>query len=231
VLGHAGGSVCLGLFSSPLWFNRPMQQRSTARPVRLALAGLVTGLLIALAPVSASAATVTVKMGINAFEPAAKTVARGDTVKWSNKGGFIEHNVQATKPRWYFYSNKSKTVGDIRPGQTFSFTFRAAGRFKYVCSIHGGMDGTITVPIKVTKLTGPVRYRITVASASSSSPWANEVQVRKPGSSTWTRIARTSGTSVTFTPTKRGTYTFRSRVTNTNTGSDSLWSPAVSRTY
>lgn len=208
-----------------------MQQRTAARPARLALVGLVAGLLIALAPVSASAATVTVKMGIASFEPAAKTIARGDTVKWSNKDGFIEHNVQATKPRWYFYSNKSQTKGDIQPGETFSHTFRAAGRFTYVCSIHEEMKGSITVPIKVTKLTGPVRYRITMASARSASPWANEVQVRKPGSSTWTRIARTSGTSVTFTPTKRGTYTFRSRVTNTSTGSDSLWSPAVSRTY
>ena len=230
MLGHAGGSVSPGLFSAVLWFNRAMH-RSTARPVHLTLVGIVAGLLLALAPMTAAAATVTVKMGLNDFDPVAKTVARGTTVKWSNKGGFLEHNVQATAPRWYFYSTKNKDLGDIEPGETYSFTLRAAGRFAYVCSIHTGMDGSITVPITVSKLTGPVRFRVTVASASSRSPWTNEVQVRKPGASGWTRIARTTGTSVTFTPKKRGTYTFRSRVTNTSTGADSGWSPAVSRTY
>lgn len=190
----------------------------------------MAGLLIALAPVAASAATVTIQMEVNAFSPKAKSVARGTTVKWSNKGGFLEHNVQATAPKWYFYSTK-KDVGDVLPGDTYRFTFRAAGRFAYLCSIHSGMTGSITVPITVTTLTGPTRYRITVASAASTSPWANEVQVRKPGSSTWTRIARTTGTTVVFTPVKRGTYTFRSRVTNTSNGADSGWSPTIARTY
>ena len=118
-------------------------------------------------------------------------------------------------------------IATVAPGESYRFTFRAAGTFRYVCSIHNGMDGTITVPIAVAKLSGPLRFRITVASASASGSWRNEVQVRRPGAPTWVRIARTSGTSVTYTPTKRGTYAFRSRVTNVTTGADSAWSPAV----
>lgn len=230
MLGHAGGAVCLGLFSRGVWFNRAMTPLPAARRLRLTAAGLLATMLVALAPVAASAATVTIQMEVNSFSPSAKSVARGTTVKWSNKGGFLEHNVQATAPKWYFSSTK-KDVGDVLPGESYRFTFRAAGRFTYLCSIHSGMNGSITVPIAVTTLSGPLRYRITVASAASSSPWANEVQVKKPGSSSWTRIARTTGTSVTFTPVKRGTYTFRSRVTNTSTGADSGWSPTIARTY
>ncbi len=207
-----------------------MLHRPTARSPRLTLAGLIASAVIALGPVTASAATATVKMGFNDFTPATKTVARGDRVRWSNKGGFLEHNVQATAPRWYFYSTK-QNAGDILPGDTYQFTFRSAGHFSYVCSIHSGMDGSITVPISVAKLTGPVRFRVTVASAPATGPWRNEVQVRRPGSSTWKRIALTTATSVTFTPSKRGTHLFRSRVTNTSTGADSGWSPTVSRTW
>lgn len=215
-----------------MWLNPSMLHRTTARSLRMTLTVLAASLAIALAPAAASAATVKITMGFNDFTPASKPVARGATVKWVNPtNGVFEHNVQATAPRWYFYSTRSATKGDIFPGQSYRFTFRAAGTFHYVCSIHSGMDGTITVPISVAKLSGPVRFRITVASASASGAWRNEVQVRRPGASTWVRIARTTGTTVTYAPSKRGTYAFRSRVTNVTTGANSAWSPAVSRTF
>ena len=35
--------------------------------------------------------------------------------------------------------------GSLAPGAAFSHTFRAAGTFRYHCSIHTYMTGTITV--------------------------------------------------------------------------------------
>jgi len=201
----------------------------SARPLRLALAGLLAGLVVAASPLTASAATRTVRMGFNDFNRAAVTIARGDKVKWVNPdSGFLEHDVKSTAPAKYFSSGAR---GGMAPGERFAFTFRSAGRFAYHCSIHSGMIGAVTVPISVSRLYGPARFRVTVASAASSGSWRHQVQAQKPGSSAWVTVATTSSTSVTYTPSERGTHDFRARVTNTTTGADSGWSPVVSRTY
>jgi plastocyanin len=196
------------------------------RPIRLALAGLAASVLVALAPMSAGAATTNVKMLANDFAPANVTIARGGTVRWNNKHqqAFLDHDATSTHPRGYFRK-------DVRVGKAKTFTFPSAGRFLYVCTLHAGMDGTVTVPISVTKLTGPVRFRVTMASRSISSPWRHVVQVRKPGSSSFQTIGTTTASTVTWRPTKRGTHVFRSKVLNINNNQDSAWSPTVSRTY
>ncbi len=201
----------------------------SARPLRLALAGLLASLVVAAAPLTASAATRTVTMGFNDFSPAARTIARGDKVKWVNPEAlFLGHDVKSTAPAKYFSSGGA---GGMAPGDTYSFTFRSAGRFAYHCSIHSGMTGSVTVPITVSRLFGPARFRVTVATAAAAGSWRHQVQVQKPGASSWITIRTTSSSSVTYTPTRRGTYDFRSRVTNTATGTDSGWSPVVSRTF
>jgi plastocyanin len=207
-----------------------MLHRSAAQPIRLTLAGLVASVALALAPAAASAATHKVRMGFNDFSPATVSAARGDTVRWVNPSdGFLEHDVKSTAPAKYFSSGKA---GGLVPGDTYTFTFDSAGTFAYYCSVHPeSMKGTVRVPIKVTRLYSPARFRVTAAASSSSSPWKHEIQVQKPGSSAWTRIALTTSASVTFTPGKHGTFHFRSRVTNTTTGADSGWSPTVTRSY
>jgi plastocyanin len=69
------------------------------------------------------------------FFPAAQSIAKGDTVTWTNKMGFA-HTVTADDG-----SFDSKLSG----GGTFSHTFPAAGSFPYSCTIHPSMKGTITV--------------------------------------------------------------------------------------
>ena len=204
-----------------------MITRRAARPLPTLLAVLGATIAIALAPVTAGAATRVVEMGFSDFSPSGLTLSRGDEVRWINDSP-LDHDVKSTAPAKYFSSGRA---GGIGIGEQYSFTFRSAGRFSYHCSVHPGMDGSVTVPLRITTLYGPLRYRITVASSSASSPWKHEIQVQKPGSSSWTRIALTSATSVTYDPSKRGSYDFRTRVTNVNTGADSGWSPTVSRTY
>jgi plastocyanin len=69
------------------------------------------------------------------FEPAALTVARGETVVWINKDPF-PHTVTA---RGVFDSH------EIGAGKSWKFTPRRPGVYEYVCTLHPGMKATLTV--------------------------------------------------------------------------------------
>jgi plastocyanin len=70
------------------------------------------------------------------YDPATVTIKVGDTVTWVNQDQ-PQHDVVADNGEF-----KSQLF-DL--GQTFSFTFTAAGTYPYHCSIHPGMTGTVTV--------------------------------------------------------------------------------------
>ena len=70
----------------------------------------------------------------NLFRPRTITIARGDSVKWKNRGNLTHTSTSAA---W--------DSGSIRPGDSFKRRFRRAGTFDYHCSIHPEMTGTITV--------------------------------------------------------------------------------------
>ena len=69
------------------------------------------------------------------FEPAQLTVKVGTTVTWTNRDDIPHTIVSAGK----FRSKTMDTDG------TFSFTFTAAGDYKYFCSLHPHMTGMIKV--------------------------------------------------------------------------------------
>jgi plastocyanin len=78
-----------------------------------------------------------IKMQNIAFSPNATTVKVGEKVTWTNDDT-VDHNVTANSGADF----KSKDFGK---GGTFSFTPEKAGTIKYVCTIHPGMTGTLTV--------------------------------------------------------------------------------------
>ena len=69
------------------------------------------------------------------FAPAEVKVKVGDTVTWTNHDDIPHTVVSAGK----FRSKAMDTDG------TFSFTFTSAGEYKYFCSLHPHMTGTIKV--------------------------------------------------------------------------------------
>jgi plastocyanin len=69
------------------------------------------------------------------FTPAELKVKVGDTVTWTNHDDIPHTVVAAGKYR-------SKTMDT---DGTFSFTFTAAGDYKYFCSLHPRMTGTVKV--------------------------------------------------------------------------------------
>jgi plastocyanin len=71
-----------------------------------------------------------------AFSPTTLTTNAGTTVKWTNNDG-VTHTVT---------SNTSVfDSGNLSNGKSYSFTFSAAGTYKYYCAIHPSMTGTIIV--------------------------------------------------------------------------------------
>ena len=71
------------------------------------------------------------------FIPASVTVAVGGTVTWQN-GSPAAHNVRSTTGAFL-------GSPDLDPTETFLVTFAQAGTFPYQCTIHPGMNGTVTV--------------------------------------------------------------------------------------
>jgi plastocyanin len=96
----------------------------------------VAFLAVALLQGTTRADTVDVSIGSFVFIPQALTINVGQTVRWTNNHTF---NHTVTEDALLFDS------GTLLPGQTFSFTFNAAGVYPYHCSIHLSMTGTITV--------------------------------------------------------------------------------------
>ncbi len=82
-----------------------------------------------------SAGSGTVSMVDNAFSPARMTVRVGSTVTWVNNGAAV-HTATASG---------AFDSGLVSPGGRYSHRFDRAGTFPYVCIVHPGMAGTITV--------------------------------------------------------------------------------------
>jgi plastocyanin len=86
---------------------------------------------------ASAAKTVGIDMKNTAFEPNQVTVKVGQTVRWENYDGF-DHNVVATEGETFKSDNFGK-------GGEYKYTVDKPGTIKYVCTLHPGMEGTITV--------------------------------------------------------------------------------------
>lgn len=75
------------------------------------------------------------------FVPKNKEVDVGTTVIWINKDSY-DHTVE--NPAGLFSSDS------ISEGATFSYTFESSGIYDVECTIHPGMEGTISVGVDNT---------------------------------------------------------------------------------
>jgi plastocyanin len=88
------------------------------------------------APAS-SGNTVTIDMKNIQFSPKDVTVKAGQTVKWVNQDT-VDHDVKADSGA----SFKSDLFGK---GESFEWKADKAGTVSYVCTVHPGMTGKLTV--------------------------------------------------------------------------------------
>jgi plastocyanin len=113
------------------------------RKARQALAFSLLGTALILGTVigrNSSAAPAAQQVTINnyAFSPAKITIAPGTTVVWVNRDSDA-HTVTDSAGPEHFQSP------GLENGDRFSFTFKKAGSYQYVCSVHPFMHGTIIV--------------------------------------------------------------------------------------
>jgi plastocyanin len=71
------------------------------------------------------------------FNPDSVTVKAGDTVTWTNNDT-VGHDVTGD-------DFNSGDPGGLQNGDTFAHAFDKAGTFDYVCTVHPGMEGSVTV--------------------------------------------------------------------------------------
>jgi plastocyanin len=101
--------------------------------------------LLVLATTPALAADVAVKIGNFTFGPQELKVKSGTTVTWTNEDD-IPHTVVSVN------NFRSKALDS---DEKFSFTFATPGTYKYFCSLHPHMTGTIVVEAATGSNTPP----------------------------------------------------------------------------
>jgi plastocyanin len=147
--------------SSDAPFLESRRSRSPNRPVpyvvlAIALpAAIAIVTLLARRTAVASQPVVTIKMldVPAAFEPGTVTIKIGDTVEWRNVGNEVHH--ATTDPSMAINCGdvgspagaETFDSGFLKPGATFSHTFKVAGTYRYACAVHetSGMIGKIVV--------------------------------------------------------------------------------------
>jgi plastocyanin len=172
-------------------------------------------------------ATTSVTVSDSGFAPASVTIVQGDTVKWSFAG-----------PGSHSASDSGLGLFDsglLGPGSQFSYAFFASGR--YTISDAGSANtAAVTVPIRIFPTAGTLGTLFAVAWATQDAPvgYAYDVQIEGPGATAFTGwrsnvrkgVGTFSSNDLNFSGT--GTYLFRARIRNTNTGVASNWSSVVS---
>jgi plastocyanin len=143
-----------------------------------ALFALVTGTLVALlvAGFPASASNATIAAGAASWNPNSATITAGESVTWTNAGGF--HNVCVQKPETTGDACDEFTNGD--PADTWtsaSHSFTAAGTYNFFCAAHRSLGRTGTITVQPASTTPPPDSQptdtITVPTSTDTGPAAD----------------------------------------------------------
>jgi plastocyanin len=105
-------------------------------PMRKLFLALAAVAALAVAGPAGAATTKNVNIFGSTFSPKTQTITEGDTVTWVNKDN-TNHQVLADKGQF--------VSAVLRPKQTFSFTFNAAGTYTYKDELHPTLKAKIVV--------------------------------------------------------------------------------------
>src|SRR2546425_3097384 len=114
-----------------------------AKPCAIVVIAVVALLLGSPRPAALAAnMTATIQddsFGPSSFSPNPLTISVGDSVTWKNNGPAV-HTVTSDAGQATSFDS-----GNIAVGATFDQVFSQAGTFKYHCTIHAGMTGSVIV--------------------------------------------------------------------------------------
>lgn len=117
---------------------RALGQQARAAVLLVSVLGaLLATLVLGTSPARAAQHhSVTIKQYM--FMPRSLSIRAGDTITWTNQDS-VGHDVEVTSGPASFHSPM------LSQGQSWSFTFSAAGTYSYICSVHPDMTATVTV--------------------------------------------------------------------------------------
>ncbi len=123
---------------------------------------------------SARAANFNVVLSPNIFVPSVLNIQVGDSVTWTNQGGF--HNVEAVSGLF----NNGPPSSDP---WTFTFTFTEAGSVPYICIVHVGLGMTGVVNVSgAPAQPGSIRFASGASSVNEAAGTA-AIQLQRTGGS------------------------------------------------
>ena len=130
-------------------------------PLRLGLAAALVALVFGLAVPTVLAATRGVAIQDFAFSPRTVEIRVGDTVRWTNRDS-VAHSATA--------QNGSFDTGLLSDGESGSVRFTAAGTYRYICTPHPDMTGTVVVRSAGTGIVPPNTATISADDAPPAPP-------------------------------------------------------------
>jgi plastocyanin len=123
----------------------------------VALATALVALAFSLAVPAVFAATRGVAIRDFAFSPRTVEIRVGDTVTWRNRDS-VAHTATAR--------NGSFDTGLLADGESASIRFRVPGTYRYICTPHPDMTGTVVVRSAGTGIVPPNTATETTGAAS-----------------------------------------------------------------
>ena len=156
------------------------------------------------------------------FSPTSRIPAQ-DTAVLFRFLGPSQHTVTDTSGMGLFDS------GPLASGTSYTVPVIGGGQYPFACSIHPSMTGVLKVGVLTTPSTGSAATAFSIQWATGAAPtgYVFDVQIKRPGTTTWKALATdTTAGQLTFTPDKgTGTYSFRAR-TQVAGGASTQWSAA-----
>jgi len=193
-----------------------------SRRVAAVAAALVGAVLLAPAPVVAGTTTPDVRMYDNRFGPVTTVVGQGESVEFTNFGRVVHDASDGTGLDLF-------ATDLLAPPESESITpLPGAGDYRYYCTFHPEMVGSLRVPVRASHTQAPVGAWVTVRWAAERAPagLVFDVQRRRPGADHFVewRVEAIAAAAV-FRPSQRGLWTIRARVREGGGITSTAWSP------
>jgi uncharacterized repeat protein (TIGR01451 family) len=161
-------------------------------------------------------------LGFGSVSPA---LALGGALQWSFVGPGSHSATDRTSGLGIF-----PDTGLVDPVAYRQTAFTAAGAYTFTDTATGKTI-KVSLPMTAKPATGSTTTRFTLTWAAAAPPagYSEDVQVQRPGSTSWVSLFKaTTATSGTYTPTGgKGTYKFRSRFRRTTGTGASAYTTAV----
>ena len=90
----------------------------------------------------------------NSFSPSSITIAQGDTITWTNGGGF--HNINGNQATYASNPESFGNGGAASSSWTYQYVFNTPGSYTYQCDPHAGQNMVGTIQVNAAPAASPL---------------------------------------------------------------------------